>query len=66
MANDNAGDGVQQRMSELMVPIDQSCLLINDEKELIMLACAMMQRSRELLDATIGINGRKTIFKEME
>jgi len=56
---------VQQRMSELMAMIDKSIQMADDRKELLMLACAMMQRTREIFDQEIGEEGRKTMFKEM-
>jgi hypothetical protein len=31
----------------------------------LLLACAMMQRTREIFDATIGVEGRKQMFKEL-
>ena len=31
--------------------------------EMLMLACAMMQRSREIFDDILGVKGRKQMFK---
>jgi hypothetical protein len=56
---------IEKRMHELMVPIDNCIQLTDDENELLMLACAMMQRTREIFDDTIGERGRKQMFKEM-
>lgn len=56
-------DNVQQRMTEIMELIDSSIQLTDDREELIMLACAMLQRTVELLDDTIGQQGRDTILK---
>jgi len=56
-------DNVQQRMTEIMELIDGSIQLTDDREELIMLACAMLQRTVELLDDTIGQQGRDTILK---
>jgi len=56
---------IQKRMEEIMVPIDQSLQLIDDRNELLMLACAMMQRTREIFDQELGVPGRKEMFKDL-
>jgi hypothetical protein len=56
---------VQKRMSELMELIDNSILLTDNPKEMLMLACAMLQRSGEIMDQTIGQSERKRMFAEM-
>jgi len=55
----------QQRMTEIMVLIDQSITLTDDRNELLMLACAMLQRTREIFDGTLGVEGRKEMFKDL-
>lgn len=54
----------QQRMTEIMVMIDQSIAMTDDRNEILMLACAMMQRSKEILEAELGVAGRKEMFKD--
>ena len=56
---------VQKRMSEMMELIDNSILLTDNPKEMLMLACAMLQRSTEIMDQTIGIEERKFMFAEL-
>jgi hypothetical protein len=56
---------VEKRMGELMTLIDSSIQLTDDREELIMLACAMLQRTTELLDSTIGVSGRKILLKDL-
>lgn len=56
---------VQQRMTEIMVMIDQSIAMTDDRNEILMLACAMMQRSKEILEAELGVAGRKEMFKDL-
>ena len=56
---------VPRRMRELMLLIDQSIQLTDDTEELLMLACAMMQRTREIFDSTLGETGRKDMFAEL-
>jgi len=55
----------QQRMTEITVLIDQSITLTDDRNELLMLACAMLQRTREIFDGTLGVEGRKEMFKDL-
>ncbi len=56
---------VEQRMHELMAPVEQQIMMCNDEKDLLMMACAMMQRTREIFDQTLGEDGRRKMFKEL-
>ena len=53
---------IQQRMAELMEPIDQQIMMCDDRRDLRMLNCAMLQRVRELFDMMIGEEGRKLMF----
>jgi hypothetical protein len=55
----------QKRMSEMMELIDDSIMLTNDPKEMLMLACAMLQRSGEIMDFTIGKEARQIMFAEL-
>jgi hypothetical protein len=52
-------------MKELMQPIDQQILMCDDSADQLMMACAMLQRVRELFDLHIGVSGRKDMFKEL-
>ena len=56
---------VQKRMAELMEPIDRQIMMCDDGHDLLMMACAMLQRTRELFDQTLGEDGRKQMFKEL-
>lgn len=56
---------IQQRMSELMEPIDQQLLMCDDRKDQLMLACAMLQRVREVFDYQLGEDGRRLMFKDL-
>ena len=56
---------VRGRMSELMVLIDKSIELTDDRDEMLMLACAMLQRTTEIFDGTLGKEGRKLMFKDL-
>lgn len=53
----------EARMHELMKPIDEHIMAMKDQHDQMMLACAMLQRSKEILDFTIGVEGRKNILE---
>ena len=55
----------QKRMSEMMELIDDSIMLTDNPKEMLMLACAMLQRTKEIMDGTIGEEKRKFMFAEL-
>ena len=56
-------DPIEQRMGTMMQIIYTAILSTNNRNDQLMLACAMLQRTREIFDATIGENGRKEMFK---
>jgi hypothetical protein len=56
-------NNIQKRMAEIMELIDSSIQLTDDREELIMLACAMLQRTREIFDSTVGVEGRNTMLQ---
>ena len=56
---------VLERMAELSQLIDQSIMVGDNRNEILMLACAMMQRTREIFDQELGTEGRKLMFKDM-
>ena len=55
---------VAQRMDELMGPIDRQIMMSDSREELLMLACAMMQRTTEIFDTELGVAGRKQMYKD--
>jgi hypothetical protein len=55
-------NSIGARMSELMRPVDQQIMMCDDREEVLMMACAMMQRIREIFDTQIGVEGRKVMF----
>lgn len=57
-------DNIERRMAELMEPIDRQMLMCDDREDQLMLACAMMQRVREIFDFHLGEDGRKKMFKD--
>ena len=58
-------NSVEKRMSELMIPIDQCIQLTDNREDMLMLACAMLQRTREIFDQALGEEGRKKMFEDL-
>ena len=56
---------VAKRMQELMVLVDKSLLLTDNDNERLMLACAMMQRTNEIFEEILGEQGRKSMYKDL-
>lgn len=65
MTNKYEFDPIEQRMETMMQIIDTAIISTSDRNDQLMLACAMLQRTREIFDATLGIDGRKEMFKEL-
>ena len=57
-------EAVRKRMDELMGPIDRQIMMSDSREELLMIACAMMQRTTEIFEAELGVNGRKQMYKD--
>ena len=55
---------VSKRMDELMEPIDRQIMMSDSREELLMIACAMLQRTTEIFEAELGIEGRKQMYKD--
>lgn len=55
----------QERMSELMDLIDKSIQLTDNNNDMLMLACAMMQRTNEIFTQILGEEGRKLMYKDL-
>ena len=55
---------IKERMAEIMGPIDTSIQLTDDRNDMLMLACAMLQRTTEIFDQTIGVEGRKEMLRD--
>jgi hypothetical protein len=56
---------VGQRMTELMVLIDKSLLLTDNNNDRLMLTCAMMQRTNEIFKEILGTEGAKLMYKDL-
>ena len=55
---------VQERMRELCKPIEQQILMCDSQEDILMMACAMLQHVKTMLDSQIGEEGRKQILED--
>ena len=58
-------NAIDKRMGELMDLIDKSIQLTDNENDMLMLACAMMQRTNEIFRQILGEKGCKEMYKDM-
>jgi len=56
---------VKHRMAELMEIIDRSIQMTDDTSELLMLACAMLQRTDEIFKSTLTEKGALKMFEDL-
>jgi len=57
-------DDIQHRLAELMEPINRQIMMCDEQNDLLILAFAMMNRSREIIDQQLGEHKRRELFKE--
>ena len=57
-------DEVSIRMGELAEPIETQILMCDSREELLMMACVMLQRTKEIFDQELTVEGRKKMFKD--
>lgn len=58
-------DATKKQMSELMEPVEQQILMCDDRQDLLMMACAMMQRTHEIFLNELGEEGAKLMYKDL-
>jgi len=56
---------IKKRMNQLMVPINQQIMMCDTQEEMLMLACAMMQRTDEILVQLLGKDARNIMYQEL-
>jgi hypothetical protein len=56
---------IEQRMSELMAPVDRQIMMCDDRQDLLMMACAMLQRVDEIFTQELGKSGRAQMFRDL-
>lgn len=52
-----------KRIEELMRPIDQQIMMCDDDRDLLMMASAMIATAKQILIVNIGREGAREIFK---
>lgn len=57
-------NNVEKRMAELMAPVEQQIMMCDSSEELLMMACAMMQRTHEIFLLELGENGAKLMYED--
>ena len=57
-------NNIDKKVAELMEPINRQIMMCDDENDLLMLAFAMMNRSRDIIDQQLGERKRRELFKE--
>ena len=60
----NNNDTTKQRMEELMSPIEQQILMCDNREDILMMACAMMQRTHEIFVNELGEDGAKIMYED--
>jgi hypothetical protein len=55
---------IAKRMGELASPIEQQILMCDSREELLMMACVMLQRAKEIFDQELTVDGRKKMFSD--
>jgi hypothetical protein len=56
---------VRTRMAELMEPVDRQIMMTDDPQEMLMIACAMMQRTNEIFRQVLGEEGARKMYEDM-
>jgi hypothetical protein len=51
-------------MTELMAPVEQQIMMCDDREDLLMMACAMLQRVNEIFTQELGKSGRNIMFQD--
>jgi hypothetical protein len=51
-------------MSELAEPIEKQIMMCDSREEILMMACVMLQRTKEIFDQELSVEGRKKMFKD--
>ena len=54
---------VEARMRELCRPLEQQILMCDNKEDILMMACAMLQHAKTMMDSQIGAEGRKQILE---
>ena len=52
-------------MVELMEPVDRQIMMTDDPEEMLMIACAMMQRTNGIFRQVLGEQGARRMYEDM-
>jgi hypothetical protein len=55
----------EQKIAEIMNPVDAQIMTIQDNNEMLMLACGMLQRIQEIFEMQLGKPGAKVMFESV-
>jgi len=55
----------EQQIAEIMNPVDTQIMSIQDNNEMLMLACGMLQRVEEIFEMQLGKPGAKVMFENV-
>jgi len=53
---------IRDRMLELIEPIDRQIMMTDDRSDLLMIACAMLHRAKDIFDNELGRRATEEIF----
>ena len=56
---------VTRRMDELMAPVERQIMMCDTREELLMMACAMQQRTHEIFLKELGESGAQLMYEDM-
>ena len=55
---------ITDRMQELCAPIDKQIMMCDDKDDILMMACLMLSKCKDMFDAQIGVEGRMEIMTD--
>ena len=56
---------VKARMAELTEPINQQIMMCDNEEEMLMIACVMMQHTHKIFTTILGEKGARLMYEDM-
>lgn len=56
---------IEKKMITLMAPIDRQIMLCDDQNDILLLACGMLQTVKDIFDNQLGPEGRNEMFQSM-
>jgi hypothetical protein len=55
----------EQKIAEIMTPVDTQIQLMDNHQDMLMLACGMLQRIEEIFEHQLGKPGAKVMFESV-